>query len=104
MNPESVLRQLGKRRMAKARRGMAIMAACAFLGLPCLCGWAAETTAGVPAVAWEQEIEADWLRQLARACEGNRTGRITPEMDAAGACDGVKDEETGFHTDRQRNP
>lgn len=34
-------------------------------------------------MTWDQEIQADWLRQLARACEGNKASRIAPEMDAS---------------------
>jgi hypothetical protein len=104
MNPELAMTELRKRRITKARLAITTAAVWASLGLASPCGLAVETTAGAPAVAWEQEVEADWLRQLARACEGGKSSRITPEMDAAGACDGVKDEEAGFHTDRQKDP
>jgi hypothetical protein len=65
---------------------------------------AADTQADMTAVDFKQEIEADWLRQLMRDREPYRRSLISPEVDAAGACDGVKDEATGFHTDRQENP
>ncbi|HYW79032.1 MAG TPA: hypothetical protein VE890_05615, partial [Thermoguttaceae bacterium] len=64
----------------------------------------ADTQAGSTTADFKQEIEADWLRQLLRDPEPYHRSLISPEVDAAGACDGVKDEETGFHTDRQENP
>ncbi len=58
-----------------------------------------------PATAeYERAIEADWLRQLARACAADDGSRVTPEADAAGACDGAVDEETAFHTEREEQP
>jgi hypothetical protein len=78
--------------------------ACAWLGLASQFGLTAEIDANTSAAAWDREIEADWLRQFTRACAGNEGSRITPEMDAAGACDGVKDEEAAFHTERQQDP
>lgn len=82
-----------------------LMSMCACLFLAPQPGHAADTKDVAPAEAgWAQEIEADWLRQLARACAGSDESPITPEVDAGGACDGVNDEETGFHTDRQQNP
>jgi hypothetical protein len=76
----------------------------AILTLASQLGPAANTPAGIAAADYKQEIEADWLRQLARAPEAADRSLISPEFDAVGACDGVKDEETGFHTDRQTNP
>ncbi|MHB8972515.1 MAG: HzsA-related protein [Pirellulaceae bacterium] len=46
------------------------------------------------------QVEADWLRQDAvRDC-----GPVTPEQDAAGACDGVKNGKWGFHTALENDP
>ena len=42
-----------------------------------------------------EQIEADWLRQDAVR---STPAAVTPEEDAAGACDGVKDGKWGFHT------
>ena len=43
-----------------------------------------------------EQIEADWIRQdLVR---GGSSGKVTPEEDAIGACDGLKDGKWGFHT------
>jgi len=56
------------------------------------------------AADWTRDIEADWLRQLTRACAANQEPRMPPEIDAAGACDGVQDEEAAFHTERQPQP
>ena len=47
-----------------------------------------------------EQIEADWLRQDAvRDC-----GPVTREQDAAGACDGVKNGQWGFHTALEDDP
>ena len=53
------------------------------------------------------QIEADWLRQ--DAVRGVVSGAlpaagVTPEMDAAGGCDGVKTGKWGFHTADEPNP
>lgn len=50
---------------------------------------------------WKQQIEADWLLQLARAA---KTFGLSREQDAAYGCDGVKDGDTGFQTGYQENP
>jgi len=48
-----------------------------------------------------QQIEADWTRQSRlRAPEFP----VSPEQDAAGACDGVKDGQWGFHTEHEDRP
>ena len=51
-------------------------------------------------------VEADWFRQ--EQVRYNKTasagGSVTPEQDAIGACDGVKDGKWGFHTESQDNP
>jgi len=55
-----------------------------------------------------EQIEADWLLQEQVRSEGNATGKITPEEDAVGGCDGVKDGKNvgyyGFHTNQQDKP
>ena len=65
-------------------------------------------TVGSPAVRPLQQVEADWLRQEQVRAQGNATGKVTPEEDAVGGCDGVKDGKNvgyyGFHTDRQDKP
>ncbi|NQT36384.1 MAG: hypothetical protein HQ581_02780, partial [Planctomycetes bacterium] len=49
-----------------------------------------------------EQIEADWLLQERGRAKGNTAGKITPEEDAVGGCDGVKDGKNvgyyGFHT------
>ncbi|MBI4602571.1 MAG: discoidin domain-containing protein [Planctomycetes bacterium] len=50
------------------------------------------------------ELEADWLRQLAVRALPPLRGAVTPEDDAAGGCDGVKDGRWGFHTGRDERP
>ena len=49
-----------------------------------------------------EQIEADWIRQdLVR---GGSSGKVTPEEDAVGACDGLKDGKWGFHTALEDRP
>ncbi len=81
---------------------MAVLCGC--LLCAALAGQTADVQPVSTAAAWEQAIETDWLRQLDRACAGGDGLRITPEADAAGACDGVLDEEAGFHTEREPHP
>jgi Hydrazine synthase alpha subunit middle domain/F5/8 type C domain len=57
----------------------------------------------LPAAAYRQQIEEDWLRQ-ATAGEGGATGAVTTETDARGGCDGVKDGKYAFHTAQEPNP
>ncbi|MFO8014717.1 MAG: SUMF1/EgtB/PvdO family nonheme iron enzyme [Phycisphaerae bacterium] len=71
---------------------------------------AAGVSAG-PAVAGEsdfpQRLQAEWQRQLLRATKvsgGSPAGRVSTQADAAGGCDGVKNGEFGFHTDREAKP
>lgn len=47
-----------------------------------------------------EQIEADWLRQDAV----RSFGPVTPEEDAVGACDGVKNGKWGFHTALEQDP
>lgn len=78
----------------------------------CLClgagAWAGPRDVGAGAVAaFRAQIETDWLRQ-----EKYRPGRegdggqaeMTPRIDAAGGCDGIKDGAHGFHTSRATKP
>lgn len=48
-------------------------------------------------------LEKDWLIQE-KVRYSSMDSEVTPETDAAGACDGVKDGKWGFHTDLQDNP
>ena len=61
--------------------------------------------AAAPAVT-PARIEADWLRQdLLRDAETAAQGReVTPEQDAIGAFDGIKNGKWGFHTENEDNP
>ncbi len=53
------------------------------------------------AVISREQIEADWMQQdTLRAVPA----RVTPEQDAAGACDSVKDGQWGFHTAHEDRP
>ncbi len=62
--------------------------------------------AGGHALQSATQIEADWFRQeqLRGAGSVSAGGPVTPEQDASGACDGIKDGTWGFHTDRQGDP
>jgi hypothetical protein len=53
-----------------------------------------------------ERIQADWFRQeqVRHNDAVPAGGGITPEQDAIGACDGVKDGKWGFHTENQDNP
>ena len=72
--------------------------------------WGAKPTnlATVPIdkpVRTETQIQADWLRQAeVRAIPVVQQGSVTPQQDAAGACDGVRTGRWGFHTDLEENP
>lgn len=59
----------------------------------------AQTIAG--AVLSDQQLLTDWLRQDDLR---GRESSVTPELDAAGACDGVKDGQWGFHTQHEDRP
>ena len=64
----------------------------------CIVGGAGADDAAPPPT--REQIEADWLRQdVVR-----NVAAVTPEEDAAGACDGVKNGKWGFHTALQDNP
>ena len=59
-----------------------------------------------PAEITVERIEADWLaqEQVRHSEAAPAGGDVTPEQDAIGACDGVKDGKWGFHTENQNNP
>ncbi len=52
------------------------------------------------------QIHADWLRQaqLRNTPPAVKGKAVTPQMDAAGACDGVINGKWGFHTEREPRP
>ncbi|MFO7973657.1 MAG: discoidin domain-containing protein [Candidatus Hydrogenedentota bacterium] len=54
-------------------------------------------------IDFRAQVEADWLIQEEYRY-GSQPNEITPESDAAGACDGIKDGEWGFHTDLEDAP
>jgi hypothetical protein len=68
------------------------------------------TAAELPAPASaSQQIEDDWLRQVAaRKAPPARSSRsaaaVATRQDAVGGCDGIKDGKFGFHTNRDENP
>lgn len=64
------------------------------------------TTSAAPALQTAEQIEADWLRQeqLRGGASASPGGSVTPDEDAIGACDGIKDGTWGFHTERQDDP
>ena len=71
----------------------------------CALGHGEEVTATTPAVT-RQQLEADWLNQAhLRFGTAAATGKhVTPEDDAIGACDGIKDGKWGFHTEMEQDP
>ena len=72
--------------------------------------WGAEpdsvaTVPGDKPVRTGARIEADWLRQAeVRGIPVVQEDPVTPEQDAAGACDGLRTGRWGFHTDLEENP
>jgi hypothetical protein len=73
-------------------------------------GWAGGQAhaLGEGAAVSAEQVEADWLRQVAlrenRTPAGPRTTNVTPEQDAAGGVDGVIDGKWGFHTADEERP
>jgi len=57
-------------------------------------------------VAASEQIEADWLQQdsLRSSAPGGDGRGVTPEQDAVGACDGIKNGKWGFHTENEDDP
>ncbi|MFV1964165.1 MAG: discoidin domain-containing protein [Pirellulaceae bacterium] len=71
----------------------------------CAASWAADAPTNKPVATVTREmIEADWLRQDEVRNLGSWAEPISPQEDAAGGCDGLKDGGWGFHTDRQQDP
>jgi hypothetical protein len=58
--------------------------------------------AEAPAPSWPSIVEADWLVQESKRATANPS--VTPEEDAAGAVDGVKNGRWGFHTAEENDP
>ena len=56
------------------------------------------------AAAWKAQIEADWLMQDAKRVAKPAAGAVSRESDAAGAVDGVKNGQWGFHTEQEKDP
>jgi len=54
----------------------------------------------IAATDLRQMIEAEWLDEAA----GRAAVAPTPQSDAAGGCDGIKDGTWGFHTQETKNP
>jgi hypothetical protein len=65
-----------------------------------------EISARISPLVTSEKIEADWLRQqeLRKITRMSTNGKVTPEQDAIGACDGVKDGKWGFHTENENKP
>jgi len=61
--------------------------------------------AAAPAITPAQ-IEADWLRQdsVRNSGPAAQGKKVTPEQDAVGAFDGIKNGQWGFHTENEDNP
>jgi len=67
-------------------------------------GWLAAVVAPAgPAEAFREQVEADWVLQEQVRRVGD-AAVITPQSDAAGACDGVKHGYLGFHTNLEESP
>ena len=68
--------------------------------------WAAGPAVRVEdATVTPRQLEADGLRQDAlRQGTTSFSGKIAPEQDARGGCDGVKNGQWGFHTDNEPHP
>ncbi len=81
--------------ITRAVAGAAVCATLALLG-------AAAAAAG-DGEAFRRRVETDWLAQE-RLRQTRAAGPVTPEADAAGGCDGIRDGRWGFHTDRTPTP
>ena len=67
-------------------------------------GLVGHTWAGAEANSWPQRLESDWLLAEEVASATQTGAAVTTQADAAGGCDGVKNGEWGFHTERARDP
>jgi hypothetical protein len=65
-----------------------------------------EISAQISPLLTSEKIEADWLHQeeLRNISTVSTDGKVTPEQDAIGACDGIKDGGIGFHTENENKP
>src|SRR5512138_145651 len=70
------------------------------LGIGIALGWC-ETVGAIAPAPMREQIEADWSRQDEVR---NPQSNVTPQEDAAGACDGLKNGRWGFHTALEENP
>ena len=72
-----------------------------------LLSWMAVPGMGAAATAdreaFRKQVEADWLLQE-RYRHVRTPDKITPQADAAGACDGIKNGKWGFHTGMAEDP
>ncbi len=71
--------------------------------LTALAVFALLASATVWANPFREQVETDWLIQEEYRY-GAQSNEITPEADAAGACDGIKNGTWGFHTDAEEAP
>jgi hypothetical protein len=55
------------------------------------------------AATWREQVEADWLRQDEKRSP-TESRPVACEEDAAGAVDGIKDGNWGFHTSLEKDP
>jgi hypothetical protein len=62
------------------------------------------TQLNLPGGSWREEVEADWLRQDAKRLHPASGQNATPQEDAAGAVNGIKDGKWGFHTELETDP
>jgi len=53
---------------------------------------------------WRRTLEADWLTEARVASLQQRDLVVTPQQDAAGGYDGIKNGKWGFHTDVADKP
>ncbi|MDP6359548.1 MAG: discoidin domain-containing protein, partial [Planctomycetota bacterium] len=55
-------------------------------------------------IDFRKQVEADWLLQEGYRTRASGAANITPEMDAAGAVDGIKNGKWPFHTGMEKEP
>ena len=88
-------------------RRFGIIQVIGMIGLFCLTVYSTAVAApGIGEPLTRERIEADWLRQdTVRGIPLPLNAKpVTPEEDAAGACDGVRDAAFGFHPAREDQP
>jgi hypothetical protein len=79
----------------RSRRFRIVLPVSAFSAISC-----SILLAGVPDVDWKQMVEDGWRREAVHEARS----MLTPEADAIGGCDGVKNGQWGFHTAEQDAP